>query len=167
MENYSYRTPLAGPLSFSTKNGCMCEFISFLSSCRGFGFVTYADQAGVEKVLAQNRHELDSKTVSFLFRSALWLANFFYQHVLCFFKKKHFLFIILLASLCILPPTVWLVKLRSAFWSSHPSLLLLLLLSAHFPPPNPGSGRQHESVLSWSSLPWLPGGPEWGSGSPC
>lgn len=33
-------------------------------SCRGFGFVTYAEQAGVEKVLAQNRHELDSKTVS-------------------------------------------------------------------------------------------------------
>ena len=32
---------------------------------RGFGFVTYAEQAGVEKVLAQNRHELDSKTVSF------------------------------------------------------------------------------------------------------
>lgn len=67
VENYSYRTPLAGPLRFSTKDGCMCELISFLSSCRGFGFVTYADQAGVEKVLAQNRHELDSKTVSFLF----------------------------------------------------------------------------------------------------
>lgn len=32
---------------------------------RGFGFVTYTEQAGVEKVLAQNRHELDSKTVSF------------------------------------------------------------------------------------------------------
>ncbi|XP_056266924.1 RNA-binding protein Musashi homolog 1-like isoform X2 [Pseudoliparis swirei] len=30
---------------------------------RGFGFVTYADQAGVEQVLAQNRHELDSKTI--------------------------------------------------------------------------------------------------------
>ncbi|KAG7263207.1 hypothetical protein CRUP_031750 [Coryphaenoides rupestris] len=30
---------------------------------RGFGFVTYADQAGVDKVLAQNRHELDSKTI--------------------------------------------------------------------------------------------------------
>ncbi|KAK1786655.1 hypothetical protein P4O66_003093 [Electrophorus voltai] len=31
---------------------------------RGFGFVTFADQAGVDKVLAQTRHELDSKTVS-------------------------------------------------------------------------------------------------------
>uniref|UniRef100_A0AAY4E3J5 RRM domain-containing protein n=1 Tax=Denticeps clupeoides TaxID=299321 RepID=A0AAY4E3J5_9TELE len=30
---------------------------------RGFGFVTYVDQAGVDKVLAQNRHELDSKTI--------------------------------------------------------------------------------------------------------
>lgn len=32
--------------------------------CRGFGFVTFVDQAGVDKVLAQTRHELDSKTVS-------------------------------------------------------------------------------------------------------
>ncbi|TRY65595.1 hypothetical protein DNTS_015200 [Danionella cerebrum] len=30
---------------------------------RGFGFVTFVDQAGVDKVLAQNRHELDSKTI--------------------------------------------------------------------------------------------------------
>uniref|UniRef100_A0ACB8FYC1 Chromatin assembly complex, subunit 3 n=1 Tax=Sphaerodactylus townsendi TaxID=933632 RepID=A0ACB8FYC1_9SAUR len=29
---------------------------------RGFGFVTFMDQAGVDKVLAQSRHELDSKT---------------------------------------------------------------------------------------------------------
>nr|BAL68142.1 RNA-binding protein Musashi homolog 1 L+35bp [Danio rerio] len=29
---------------------------------RGFGFVTFVDQAGVDKVLAQTRHELDSKT---------------------------------------------------------------------------------------------------------
>lgn len=34
---------------------------------RGFGFVTYVDQTGVDKVLAQNRHELDSKTVSLSF----------------------------------------------------------------------------------------------------
>lgn len=34
--------------------------------CRGFGFVTFVDQAGVDKVLAQTRHELDSKTVSSL-----------------------------------------------------------------------------------------------------
>ncbi|XDV21489.1 hypothetical protein PO909_026581 [Leuciscus waleckii] len=38
---------------------------------RGFGFVTYVDQTGVDKVLAQNRHELDSKTVSFFFISFL------------------------------------------------------------------------------------------------
>ncbi|CAG02504.1 unnamed protein product [Tetraodon nigroviridis] len=31
--------------------------------CRGFGFVTFVDQAGVDKVLAQTRHELDSKTI--------------------------------------------------------------------------------------------------------
>uniref|UniRef100_A0A8V0ZJG1 Musashi RNA binding protein 1 n=1 Tax=Gallus gallus TaxID=9031 RepID=A0A8V0ZJG1_CHICK len=30
---------------------------------RGFGFVTFMDQAGVDKVLAQSRHELDSKTM--------------------------------------------------------------------------------------------------------
>uniref|UniRef100_A0A673GD34 RNA-binding protein Musashi homolog 1-like n=1 Tax=Sinocyclocheilus rhinocerous TaxID=307959 RepID=A0A673GD34_9TELE len=30
---------------------------------RGFGFVTFVDQAGVDKVLAQSRHELDSKTI--------------------------------------------------------------------------------------------------------
>uniref|UniRef100_A0AAY4E3K7 RRM domain-containing protein n=1 Tax=Denticeps clupeoides TaxID=299321 RepID=A0AAY4E3K7_9TELE len=35
----------------------------FRPSSRGFGFVTYVDQAGVDKVLAQNRHELDSKTI--------------------------------------------------------------------------------------------------------
>ncbi|NXH81214.1 MSI1H protein, partial [Edolisoma coerulescens] len=29
----------------------------------GFGFVTFMDQAGVDKVLAQSRHELDSKTI--------------------------------------------------------------------------------------------------------
>lgn len=43
--------------------GGVVILISLLS--RGFGFVTFVDQAGVDKVLAQTRHELDSKTVSF------------------------------------------------------------------------------------------------------
>lgn len=30
---------------------------------RGFGFVTFVDQTGVDKVLAQSKHELDSKTI--------------------------------------------------------------------------------------------------------
>ncbi|KAI4896171.1 hypothetical protein NFI96_031160, partial [Prochilodus magdalenae] len=41
-----------------TKRSRVC-FVLF----RGFGFVTFADQAGVDKVLAQTRHELDSKTI--------------------------------------------------------------------------------------------------------
>lgn len=45
--------------------------------CRGFGFVTFVDQAGVDKVLAQTRHELDSKTVSSLIPLAsVWLVDF-------------------------------------------------------------------------------------------
>lgn len=38
-------------------------FVSFFF-CRGFGFVTFTDAASVDKVLAQQHHELDSKTVS-------------------------------------------------------------------------------------------------------
>ena len=30
---------------------------------RGFGFVTFADVGGVDKVLAQNSHDLDGKKV--------------------------------------------------------------------------------------------------------
>lgn len=47
-----------------------CAPLSLIPSpdvCRGFGFVTFVDQAGVDKVLAQTRHELDSKTVSSLY----------------------------------------------------------------------------------------------------
>uniref|UniRef100_A0ACB8EDA9 Uncharacterized protein n=1 Tax=Sphaerodactylus townsendi TaxID=933632 RepID=A0ACB8EDA9_9SAUR len=35
---------------------------------RGFGFVTFADPASVDKVLAQPHHELDSKTHLTLFQ---------------------------------------------------------------------------------------------------
>lgn len=47
---------------------CPCKpsacFSLLTTRRRGFGFVTFMDQAGVDKVLAQSRHELDSKTVS-------------------------------------------------------------------------------------------------------
>lgn len=39
-------------------------FIFVSLFCRGFGFVTFTDAASVDKVLAQQHHELDSKTVS-------------------------------------------------------------------------------------------------------
>lgn len=42
------------------------HFVCFspsLSPSRGFGFVTFADPASVDKVLGQPHHELDSKTV--------------------------------------------------------------------------------------------------------
>lgn len=38
-------------------------FSPSLSPSRGFGFVTFADPASVDKVLGQPHHELDSKTV--------------------------------------------------------------------------------------------------------
>uniref|UniRef100_A0A3B5MVJ5 RRM domain-containing protein n=1 Tax=Xiphophorus couchianus TaxID=32473 RepID=A0A3B5MVJ5_9TELE len=69
----SWQTTQEGLREYFCKFGevkeCMVMRDPVTKRSRGFGFVTYADQAGVEKVLAQNRHELDSKTVSFLFRS--------------------------------------------------------------------------------------------------
>lgn len=44
---------------------CVLPFLYFFFY-RGFGFVTFADAASVDKVLAQTHHELDSKTVSSL-----------------------------------------------------------------------------------------------------
>uniref|UniRef100_A0A3P9Q6W1 RRM domain-containing protein n=1 Tax=Poecilia reticulata TaxID=8081 RepID=A0A3P9Q6W1_POERE len=54
---------------------CMVMRDPVTKRSRGFGFVTFVDQAGVDKVLAQSRHELDSKTVSSLCVSFPALAN--------------------------------------------------------------------------------------------
>lgn len=52
-------------LAPSTATHCLVTIcLSLTTARRGFGFVTFMDQAGVDKVLAQSRHELDSKTVS-------------------------------------------------------------------------------------------------------
>uniref|UniRef100_A0A3Q2D7Q1 Musashi RNA binding protein 1a n=1 Tax=Cyprinodon variegatus TaxID=28743 RepID=A0A3Q2D7Q1_CYPVA len=62
----SWQTTQEGLREYFCKFGevkeCMVMRDPVTKRSRGFGFVTYADQAGVEKVLAQNRHELDSKT---------------------------------------------------------------------------------------------------------
>lgn len=47
-------------LMFSSPTPCS------LSHFRGFGFVTFADPASVDKVLAQPHHELDSNTVCYV-----------------------------------------------------------------------------------------------------
>uniref|UniRef100_A0A674PN84 Musashi RNA binding protein 1 n=1 Tax=Takifugu rubripes TaxID=31033 RepID=A0A674PN84_TAKRU len=63
----SWQTTQEGLKEYFCKFGevkeCMVMRDPVTKRSRGFGFVTYTDQAGVEKVLAQNRHELDSKTI--------------------------------------------------------------------------------------------------------
>uniref|UniRef100_A0A8C5DQY2 RNA-binding protein Musashi homolog 1-like n=1 Tax=Gouania willdenowi TaxID=441366 RepID=A0A8C5DQY2_GOUWI len=63
----SWQTTQEGLREYFCKFGevkeCMVMRDPVTKRSRGFGFVTYADQAGVESVLAQNRHELDSKTI--------------------------------------------------------------------------------------------------------
>ncbi|XP_056602604.1 RNA-binding protein Musashi homolog 1-like [Triplophysa dalaica] len=48
---------------FGEVKDCMVMRDPVTKRSRGFGFVTYLDQTGVDNVLAQNRHELDSKTI--------------------------------------------------------------------------------------------------------
>ncbi|XP_053171187.1 RNA-binding protein Musashi homolog 1-like [Scomber japonicus] len=63
----SWQTTQEGLKEYFCKFGevkeCMVMRDPVTKRSRGFGFVTYAEQDGVEKVLAQNRHELDSKTI--------------------------------------------------------------------------------------------------------
>lgn len=57
--------PALGSPPSTTATHCLVTIcLSLTTPRRGFGFVTFMDQAGVDKVLAQSRHELDSKTVS-------------------------------------------------------------------------------------------------------
>uniref|UniRef100_W5MQ16 Musashi RNA binding protein 1a n=1 Tax=Lepisosteus oculatus TaxID=7918 RepID=W5MQ16_LEPOC len=62
----SWQTTQEGLKEYFSKFGdlkeCMVMRDPVTKRSRGFGFVTYVDQAGVDKVLAQPRHELDSKT---------------------------------------------------------------------------------------------------------
>ena len=39
--------------------------IIMIITCRGFGFVTFADVSGVDKVLEHGAHDLDGKKVKF------------------------------------------------------------------------------------------------------
>ncbi|KAJ8379440.1 hypothetical protein SKAU_G00002180 [Synaphobranchus kaupii] len=63
----SWQTTQEGLKEYFSKFGevkeCMVMRDPVTKRSRGFGFVTYVDQAGVDKVLAQPRHELDSKTI--------------------------------------------------------------------------------------------------------
>lgn len=52
-------------LIFASDAGAQTVLNALLSFvCRGFGFITFADPASVDKVLAQGNHELDGKKVS-------------------------------------------------------------------------------------------------------
>uniref|UniRef100_A0A672LWE1 Musashi RNA binding protein 1 n=1 Tax=Sinocyclocheilus grahami TaxID=75366 RepID=A0A672LWE1_SINGR len=63
----SWQTTQEGLKEYFCKFGevkeCMVMRDPVTKRSRGFGFVTYVDQTGVDNVLAQNRHELDSKTI--------------------------------------------------------------------------------------------------------
>ncbi|XP_043924823.1 RNA-binding protein Musashi homolog 1 isoform X3 [Protopterus annectens] len=63
----SWQTTQEGLKEYFSKFGdvkeCMVMRDPVTKRSRGFGFVTFTDQAGVDKVLAQPRHELDSKTI--------------------------------------------------------------------------------------------------------
>uniref|UniRef100_A0A3B3ZXV3 RNA-binding protein Musashi homolog 2 n=1 Tax=Periophthalmus magnuspinnatus TaxID=409849 RepID=A0A3B3ZXV3_9GOBI len=74
---FSFRKMFVGGLSWQTTQeglreyfgrfgdvkDCMVMRDPVTKRSRGFGFVTYEEQAGVDKVLAQSKHELDSKTI--------------------------------------------------------------------------------------------------------
>uniref|UniRef100_A0A8C6TZ45 RNA-binding protein Musashi homolog 2 n=1 Tax=Neogobius melanostomus TaxID=47308 RepID=A0A8C6TZ45_9GOBI len=49
--------------AFGDVKECMVMRDPVTKRSRGFGFVTFEDQAGVDKVLAQSKHELDAKTI--------------------------------------------------------------------------------------------------------
>ncbi|KAK6483618.1 RNA-binding protein Musashi-like protein 1 isoform X4 [Huso huso] len=63
----SWQTTQDGLKEYFSKFGdvkeCMVMRDPVTKRSRGFGFVTFVDQTGVDKVLAQPRHELDSKTI--------------------------------------------------------------------------------------------------------
>ncbi|XP_048857976.1 RNA-binding protein Musashi homolog 1b isoform X2 [Brienomyrus brachyistius] len=63
----SWQTTQDGLKEYFSKFGevkeCMVMRDPVTKRSRGFGFVTFVDQPGVDKVLAQTRHELDSKTI--------------------------------------------------------------------------------------------------------
>ena len=51
--------------------------------CRGFGFVTFADVSGVDKVLEHGAHDLDGKKVKSSETLDVYVSKYayFYQHI--------------------------------------------------------------------------------------